>query len=168
MGIEYEDLENVEDILQLNGAHLSSICVLPDNYSTTKNSDEYLYSSSLETVRKLAKQNDLPLTIIGKNEDYELVENRAVEWFVPVLFISSLYYSQNPEAVTIALNMLANYLTKLFKTKSDTDVNLKVILQDEETKKTKKVKYKGPAEGLKDLDKVIESTFKEIKKDEDN
>ncbi len=167
MEIECKDIENFDVNLQLNNAQLSNICILPDNYSVTNNPDEFEYSSSLETFQKLAKKNNIPLTIIGKDGDYDLIENRAVEWFIPVLFMSSLYYSQNPDAVSIVLNMLSNYLTNFFKMRSSTNVNFKVILRDERTGKTKAVKYKGTAEGLKELSKIIDSTFKEIKNSDD-
>lgn len=164
MKIECKDIENFEVNLQLNEVHFCSICVLPDNYSVTNNPEEFVYSSSLGTLQKLAKQKNLPLTVIGKDGDYDLVENRGVEWFAPVLYIYSGFYSQNPDAVLDILEMLSNYLIYLFKLRSSTNVNFKVLARDEGTKITREIKYKGPVEGLKEFNKIIDSTFKEIKK----
>lgn len=161
MSIDVEDVNYSNEKYNLINSYHKNLCVLPDNFQNTSDEEEYLYSSSLDTFLKLAKQNNLQFEIIGKDKDYNLIENRAVEWFAPVIFISSFYYSNHPDAVSIALSMIASYLTKIFQIKKDTDINLEIIVSEEKNKKVKKIKYKGNSDGLKDVVKIVENIFNE-------
>lgn len=162
LDIKVNDVVYSDEKLNFSKVQTEYLFILPDNFEETDDIENFYYSSSLDTFLKLAKQNDLPIKIIGKESDYKVIENRAIEWFAPVIFVSSLYYSQNPDAVSVALSMIANYLGTIFKIKKDTDVNLTVILNDEKKKISKKVEYKGNVEGLEKVNEIVKSTFDEM------
>jgi len=64
--------------------------------------------------------------------------------------------SQNPAAISVALSVLANYVTDLFKgTVGSKKVSLDIYVEKTDKKTVTKIKYTGDAEGLKNLDGVI-------------
>lgn len=136
-----------------------SICVLPNNIST--DDEKYYYSSTLPTVAKLLKEKGIPLHVVGSDGEPALLDQRSIEWFAPILFVGSMFYTQNPHAVSLALSVIASYLTDIFKGNLGSVANLTICLRDDGTQKTKKVTYKGPISGLRELSEAIETTMKE-------
>lgn len=81
-----------------------------------------------------------------------------MDWVAPVLVISASLWSQNPMAVNIALNMMANYACDLFKgLKGDPKVKLTILHAQENKKTSKKIHYEGPASGLASLTDILSS-----------
>jgi len=70
--------------------------------------------------------------------------------------------SQNPHLMTIALNVISNYLTEWFRgiPRDGRKVKLRIIT---ETKSGlyKEIEYEGPPDGLKDLPEVIREVHNE-------
>jgi hypothetical protein len=160
MELSVEEITGSSDKIFL--ACNDSIYILPNNFLETNNTEEYFYSSTLPTVKKLLSTKNIPVKILGKESDQIYIEQRGLEYFLPIFFIGSLYYSQNPTAVSIALGMIANYLTEIFKGQKEPKVNLNIYIRDDINKITKRVKYKGTPEGLKDVDKIVKNTMKDF------
>ena len=116
-----------------------------------------VFASSLPTVLKLARAEGVPMTIYGAPESPRLLEKRSSEWFGPAMFISSLFMTGNPNAVAVALGMLANYLTTLFSGREGASVSLDVYVADHRSRTTTKVSYRGPVGGIRDLRGPIEA-----------
>jgi hypothetical protein len=114
-----------------------------------------LFASTLPTVVKLAKKAGVPLAVWPAVESPRLLEQRSVEWFAPALFVSSLLYTTNAHAVSVALSMLANYLTTLFGQSSGAGVRLDIYVHNGAKGSTTKVSYRGPVAGLERLDDTI-------------
>ena len=69
-------------------------------------------------------------------------------------------YSQNQALVSVALNVLGNYATDFFKGIGGThEVDLNIVV-GKANRTFKKITYRGPIEGLKDLAKVIREVSK--------
>jgi hypothetical protein len=131
-----------------------SILILPAN-AEALSSEAPIFASTLPTVVKLAKQEGLPFAIWPVVENPRLLEQRSVEWFAPALFVSSLLYTTNPHAVSVALSIVANYLTMLFGGTSAAVVRLNVYVRNDKKGSTAKISYKGPVAGMKHLDDAI-------------
>lgn len=116
-----------------------------------------VYAGSTDSVRKLARQHALPVETLDQNSAELLYrENRSADWVAPTLFVSSMLMSENPTAVSVALNVLSNYVTEYFKgMKADPRVELCIIHQNATTKKSTRLRYKGPVSGMKDVETVI-------------
>ena len=84
-----------------------------------------------------------------------LYEQRAVEWFGPVILITSSLMSQNPEIVSITCGVISNYLTDFFKGQKKPEVSVKVVYKETETDKTTVIEYKGSGENLSKLQDAI-------------
>lgn len=166
MSVEIKDIEDVSKSINADSALLSSICVLPSNYRSSTDPDDYYYESSLLTLMKLAQQNGLSLKIVGKQDDFHLLEKRFGEWIAPILVIGSFYFSQNPMCVSIAISMIANYLTLIFRGIKNPTVNLTILARHDKHKKTRLVTYKGSIDGLKELPEIVKQTFLDMEKGE--
>ena len=66
---------------------------------------------------------------------------------------------QNPELVSIALNVLSNYISDYFKGHKEPNVKLNIVVQKSEIEYTNFM-YEGPKDGLKEIEKVIKSLKK--------
>jgi hypothetical protein len=110
-----------------------------------------IFASSLPTVLKLARAEGVPMKVYKAPESPPLLDRRSSEWFGPAIFISSLFMTENPTAVSLALGMLSNYLTTLFSGREGVSVSLDIYVADDGTRTTTKVSYRGPVSGIRDL-----------------
>ena len=94
-----------------------------------------------------------------------LVEQRSGDWFAPILFVSSVAMTQNPELIAIALSVIANYVTDFFKGKDSPTIRLKVIHKETKTSKVTEIYYEGKLEGLSNLKDSIELIAKKGESD---
>lgn len=92
-----------------------------------------------ETFVKLAKLSNLPIHFLEDQHEVHFIENHSFEWVFPTLFISSLYLTQNPLAISIAINMISTYLLKLFPQDKTGKVKLNIFYEDNGEKITKKM-----------------------------
>lgn len=129
----------------------TQILLLPRNHD--KSTDEYyLYDNTVYTIHKVLK-------LAGVNSGYlddkpiQFLEQRSVEWFLPVLFISHNVLIENKEMYEAALMAIKEYIIKSspFTRGKENTVKLKVIVEKSEDKTTKSIDYDGPADGLSDL-----------------
>ncbi|EMS84700.1 hypothetical protein [Leptospira noguchii] len=134
----------------------NNIHLLPQNWSSDIKT-EYEFSENTITVKKLLATNDLQVTIDGFSEESPIISNRNYEWMGPVIFISYSLLSQNEYILSIALNIISNYLTDIFKGLGDNNkVDLKIYKENEDGS-IKKISYKGPASGLEKLKDILKS-----------
>jgi hypothetical protein len=115
-----------------------------------------IFESATTTVIKLFRQQKIIVeSYTGGMPSAEISEN-AFSLILPTLFISALYVSQNPELVSVALNILSNYAHDFFKGIQDEKlVKLKLIVR--RNGRYKKIVFSGPPEALKDLAGVIKA-----------
>lgn len=126
-----------------------SILLLPLNW---RSSDKQpVYAVSTESVAKLLSQaNVRSQTLSPLTTETHLKDERGMDWVAPTLFVSSLMLSQNGMAISLALNVMGNYATDLFKgIKKDPNVKLTVVHTRERGKRSREIYYEGPASGLK-------------------
>lgn len=141
----------------------TSIALLPSNFETVKSKGELIHESTVSTVRVLWRQNNIVETPLEQSgEKFPCVVEKAFEWIGPTIFISAILLSQNPYLVTIALNVISNYLTEWFRgiPRNNRKVKLRIIT---ETKSGhyKKVEYEGTPDGLKQLPEIIRTMYNE-------
>lgn len=66
--------------------------------------------------------------------------------------------SENSTVVSIALNVLSNYLTDFFKGSfSEKKVKIEIYVEERKDVKFKKITYEGGVEGIKELENIIKA-----------
>lgn len=163
--IKVSDYIEVKKKAQSLGCNIpDSITILPRNFEYAKSKDEFIHESTTATVRVLWRKNAIIESQLEKpGEKFPSMAEQAFEWIAPTIFIPALLITQNPYLITIALNVISNYLTDFFKgiPKDQRKVNLRIVIEKNEKGVCKKVEYKGPPDGLKDLPEVIKEVYDE-------
>ncbi len=83
-----------------------------------------------------------------------MFQQRSIDWFGPTLLITTAALTQNPELVSITLNVISNYITDFFKGRQEPDIKISLLIQ-QSTTKFKKLDYEGNKDGLKEIEKLI-------------
>jgi hypothetical protein len=141
----------------------SHMALLPRNFETALYKEELIHEITTPTVRALWRQNGINETPIEKPEEkIPFIDEMAFEWVGPIIFVSAMLLSHDPHLVTIALNVISNYLMQWFKgiPRDSRKAKLTIIV---ETKSSvyKKIEYEGPVDGLENLAEVIRGVHNE-------
>lgn len=95
-----------------------------------------------------------------KTHDY--LDVKSFEWIGPTLLVTGAFASQNQAAISVALNVISNYLTDWFKgTPEKNTAKLQIIVEKTKSKQFVKIDYEGPPEGIKNLPPIIFDTSNE-------
>lgn len=125
------------------------VVILPHNYLSEEKEE---YHSTTLSFYKYSKEN---IEIAYLSEPELLIEQRSGEWFGPVLLLTSMALSENPELVSIMRGVIENYVTDFFTGQKKPSVRLKVIHKETRTSKLTEISYEGGLEGLDRLEKSI-------------
>jgi len=131
--------------------------VLPRNFSEATSFEELVHESNAATVRTLLRRSEYsesPIEPDGKR--LPQVQENAFTWIGPIIFIAAAEISRNPEIVSVACGLISNYLTDFFKGKpGDHLVKLDIVVEQTRTKRTVKLHYEGPLDGLTQIPQAI-------------
>lgn len=158
---EYIDVrQRISDLGCLSPAGLA---LLPSNFETASDISTFRQVSESATVRTLLRTSSIPLDeLLSKEQRSPYIQNNAFEWVAPTLFVSVGVLSQNAPYLSVALSVIANYATDFFKGMSgENQVQMDIVVERSKSKICKKITYKGPPEGLKDLPEVIRAASDE-------
>ena len=111
------DINVKERALELGCNVPTGLALLPRNFETAKSKDELEYEGDVDTIRTLWRNAHIEETRIEKEGDkFPYIQYKSFwMWVSPTIFISASLLSQNPYLITLALNVIANYLTDFFK-----------------------------------------------------
>jgi len=140
------------DLQLSNLDHYSNLMILPELAEDEQN----IYASSTVSFFKFARKS---INIEFTKQPNIVLEQRSIEWFGPTLLFTTAALTQNPELVSIALNILSNYISDYFKGHKEPNVKLNIVVQKSKTEYTNFM-YEGPKDGLIEIEKVIESLKK--------
>lgn len=135
-------------------------CILPRGFAGAKDARELVHESSVLDLKILFREADLPITAYqpdGAKIPY--LQENDITWVGPVLFFSAASISQNPHIVSVALSVIANYVTDLFKgLPPPARVKLSVVVETHTPKTTtvtKKIDFDGPPDKLSEINGLI-------------
>jgi hypothetical protein len=136
-------------------------CILPRRFIHAKNGGELCHESSALDLKTLFRQADLPITVYqpdGTKIPY--LQENDIRWVGPVLFFSAAAISENPHIVSVALSVIANYLTDIFKgLPQPASAKLSVVIETTTTKTTtkttKKIEFDGPPDKISEINGLI-------------
>lgn len=154
------DYINVTDKLkELDLQDIETITLLPFNFDTVSNKKDLIYDNSVKTIRTLLRNAELPDERIEKTgETIGYRQLNHLEWLAPTFFVTYSVLSQNPYILSIALSVVANYLTDFFKGMSeDHKVKIDIIVEKEKGKTYKKITYIGDGKGLDELAEIVKN-----------
>lgn len=139
------------------------ITILPENFESAVNYSELRQRSEAATVRTLFRTNGVPLAeVLDPSRPVPYIQNNGIEWVGPMLFVSSALMSENPTAVSVAVGVLANYLTDFFKGISGKpEVSVTIVVERRKDHTCKQISYKGSVDGLSSLPDIVKSTSDE-------
>lgn len=133
------------------------ILVLPDNIESAIDPSEFIYSASAPTVLKLFRKSD-DVGVLALTEE-PLTTRRDHDYTIvfPILFFGATYLSQNPDAISITLNIISNYITQMLQgIPSGGKVKLSIAIEKTKSKTTTKIDYDGSPSGLPEILKIVE------------
>lgn len=125
--------------------------------------ERILYSTNTPTVEKLLREAGLQVERPDLHGQVRYRDERSIVWAGPILFFSAAALAENPHLMSLALGVISNYLTDLFRGRAHSDpaaVHLDVIEELEPGKRYRRVKYDGPIEGLSKISAPIRTTYK--------
>ena len=142
---------------ELQCAEPLSFCFLPENIDTANSIDEFIYTDNVLTLRKVFKLNNLPEDRLENNYS-KTRQRRSIDWYAPTLFIGYSLWTQNPDMVSIGLNVISNYVTDFFKgTFGERKIKLDIVIEKTPKKTYKKLTYEGDVEGLKNIGDLLKN-----------
>lgn len=153
--------KTLQQFAKLNCPIYDSIYFLPENLETANNLDDFIFVDTLTDIRKVYRKYQIPYDLLGGVNKPKLRTRKNADWFGPTIFIGFSLFSQNSELITVALNVLSNYLSDFFKGMVDQkNVKIEIIIETKKNIETKKITYEGDISGLTKLDSVIDSLRK--------
>jgi hypothetical protein len=157
MGIKVEDYVDVEKKLgELGCRPALGLAVLPENFKAANKIADFRQMSEASSVIKLFRAAGLEFTdLIDRPQRPPYIHNNYADWVAPALFLSSALWSQNPNAISVALSIIANYLTDLFKGIQNPTVKLEFVVEKTKSRKCIMVKYEGDVTSITSLESVL-------------
>jgi hypothetical protein len=134
----------------------TGLTLLPTNLSSAPTAGDLLQASEAATVRSLFRSAGLGFAELpDRAHGIRYVQNNAADWVGPIIFVAGSLWSQNPLAVSVALNVISNYLTDFFKGAKTRTAKLDFIVEKTKDSTYKHLTYEGDIEGIAALEKVI-------------
>ncbi|KKX46646.1 hypothetical protein [Sphingobacterium sp. IITKGP-BTPF85] len=135
----------------------STISFFPENLETVEAKEKFIFTESMVDLNKVFRQSNITLEVLGG--DTELYRSRKnADIYLPAVFFSLSMISENPNLVSVSLNVLSSYVYDRLKGSfGKKTAHAEFYIETKEKGKIKKVSYKGEASGIKDLEKVIKA-----------
>ncbi len=171
--IEVSDYIDVSSKLEeLGCSQPEGMGILPERFDTCTSTEEFAQLSRTRAIVKLFEDSHIPVSIIKKEgQTLSRIHTASLEWFTgvgPTILIPAALLAESPHIISLALNVLANYLTEIFKGareenpdlgKGDIEGNasLEIVVEKDGPRTYKKIKCSATPEILKELPKIIKS-----------
>lgn len=157
-GWQVEKYVDVQKRAQELGCRVpSGLALIPANFETAATKQELAHDLHGLTVRTLWREAGLEESRLEEpGEHWPSAQRDALEWLGPTIFVSASLVSENPTAVSIALSVVANYVTDFFKGVPPVQrrASLDVVVEDPPGS-YRRVRYRGPPEGLQEAAQVV-------------
>jgi hypothetical protein len=135
----------------------SGIALLPRNFESAERRDELVHDAAGLSVRAAWRSEGIEESRLEpEGELWPATQQDAAEWLGPVIFVTGSFLSNNPDAINVALGVVANYVTDFFRgTPVDRQRAKLTVVVETEDGQSRRVDYQGPPEGIRDLPGVI-------------
>ncbi len=159
--LEFIDVK--ERSLELGCNIPTELALLPINFETANSKHELVHEDSVLTIRKLWRKAGVDETKLEKKgEKIPYEQRKSLELALPTVFVSFSLLSQDPNLVSVALNIISNYATDFFKgIAGEKKVKFDLAVEQNENGKTKRIHYEGGLEGLNIISEILQE-FKNL------
>ncbi|MEO9593585.1 hypothetical protein [Rhodopirellula bahusiensis] len=121
--------------------------------------ENFSYHSSIIGIRKLYSEKGLKFQFPNSDDAQNTLHLHSADWIAPAIFVTTLYVSQYPDAVSLALSIVANYASELFGNDKESKCQLTIYVETE-TGKSRQVDFNGPPDALGDVQKLVREISK--------
>jgi len=157
MNTTIKEIDIDQKLNELNISLSGGLTFMPEHIEKIKSRDDLVFAESLTQLRKLFKANGVEFATLGF-DDSRFRARKSAELFLPGLFISLSLLSENPTVISVALSVLANYVTEFFKGKVGAkNASIEIYIEKTNEKKVTQISYNGDAEGIKNLENIIKN-----------
>lgn len=149
--------ELTDSLIRLKIAVPAGLAFIPENIDSADRIEDCIYTDTLSDLRKFIRANQIEIIELTKSNGLYRARKSA-DWFGPTLFVSASVISGNSELISIALNVISDYVTDFFKGSGrNTKIKMDIIVETNNKGTYKRIKYEGDAKGLEDVSKIIDS-----------
>lgn len=143
--------------VELGLGTLPEFAILPRGFATSPTADGLADETEASTLRKLLNEAGIDVRQLRKSDRaLPSVVQKTSDWIAPTFFVGSMFWSQNPLAVQLALNVISSYLSDYFKGRSSVaTVKLSIVVEKTKAGEYREVNYDGPLAGLTDVAEVV-------------
>ncbi len=147
--------------VELGLAPTSQLAIVPSNFLTAANQRELYFVPATSDFKVLLRQAGLtPAKVTPEGVRIPFRDDRDRTLILPVLFLGATFLAENSHLISVALGVLANYVTDFFKGKAGVNkVDCKVLIETTDKKTIRTFDFKGPPESF---DKLIEAVKKAL------
>ncbi len=129
------------------------LALLPLNFDTASGNGELHYAPISKEIESLLRRNGTAVDSLDSNEDRLYLDNRSHDLFLPILIFSLQCISENPDIVSITLDLMKTYLFRKFgKLEDRPNVRLRYFRGHGDEYEA--IEYNGPIEGLSEVRKL--------------
>jgi len=158
MEYKIEDIELNNSLEKLSIQNISDLAFLPENLNIADNVNEFIFTESVVELNKYFQAENINIQILG-GEPKLLRSRKNADIYLPPIFIASSIISNNPNIVSIVLNIVSSYIYDNIKGKLGKKIaQIELFIEKKEKGKYLKIDYKGDIEGLKQIEKIIKSS----------
>jgi hypothetical protein len=154
VGVHISSYSNVKAKAEFLGCNPPrDLAILPSNFGSAQAKTSLHYEPVAYLLRQLFIDNGIvetPLEREGERFLLHLQESEILDWVLPTLFVSYAFVSQNPRVIAVALNVIANNVSELFrfdqKNTAGTSQDMQMTIAVEtRSGDCRLVTYRGPA-----------------------
>jgi hypothetical protein len=143
--------------VELNLSPVSDFAILPRGFGTSPPGGILADEADAATLGKLLNEARLGVQQLRKSDRaLPSVVQKSADWIAPTLFVGSMFLSQNPLAIQLALGVIDSYISDFLKGRlSHGTVKLTIVVEKTRSREFFQVDYDGPPSGVKDLADVV-------------
>lgn len=158
MGVEIEEYINVVERANDLGLNApTGISILPRYFSSAEKKEDLVYEVSSLDIRTLWKKEGVEEDRLDSDGDsIPYISEKSADWVGPTIFLGVSLLSEDNVLISIALNVIGNYLSDLFRgALKKPSISLDVVAELTPERKYLKIRYEGDAEGITGLENIV-------------
>lgn len=156
MEYNIEEFEINNHLVRLSIQELNGMSFIPENIESANTKEDLIFTESIIELNKYFKLNNIKIDSLGLEP--ELLRSRKnADIYLPAIFIAYSTLSENPNIVSLALNVISSFIYDNLKgTIGKKTAKIEFYIEKKKGK-ISKIKYKGDADGLKNFDEIIKT-----------
>lgn len=150
-----------EKAMQLGLNLPTGLALLPRNFDSASNVEKLLHESSVTTIRVLFRREGIVESKIEpQGVKIPCVQENDFSLLLPTLFVAGSLWSQDANAVALAINIISSYVVDFFKgVEGGKKVKFDLVVEDQKNKTSRRIHYEGSPEAFPEVRKIVGKVF---------